>query len=218
MPDSIPIVVIDDHQLFREGVISLLSKQSRFQVVGEAAQAGDGLRCIETAQPAVVLLDISLPGISGIEFCQQILNQFPHIRVVILTMHKSEEFLKEAFRAGASAYVLKNSAVNELVNAIDTVFSGQKYISSGMTGAVLDTYLDVHRPGVEKGQVLTPKEKEIVRLIAQGWENQGIADSLHISLATVKTHRANIMRKLGLHKNVDLVKYALVNKLIDLDL
>ncbi len=211
------IVLVDDHQLFRAGLISILATDTRFKVVGEAEDSENGLECIKNHKPDIAILDISLPGLSGIELCKQILNQFPHIVVIMLTMHKSDEFLKESFKAGASGFLLKHSAVTELKTAIETVCNGKKYISSDMTHSVINQMITGHPTESGHEHELTPKENEIVRLIAQGWENQKIAEALHISTSTVKTHRANIMKKLHAHKNVDLVKYAIKNKLIELD-
>ncbi|MFQ6611102.1 MAG: LuxR C-terminal-related transcriptional regulator, partial [Fidelibacterota bacterium] len=165
----------------------------------------------------IALLDISLPGISGIELCKQILNQFPDTCVLMLTMHKSDEFLKESLKAGASGFLLKHSAVGELTTAIRAVCDGKKYISADLTEGVINKLFTEDTGAEYSESELTSKEKEIVRLVAQGWENQQIAEALHISVSTAKTHRANIMKKLGFHKNVDLVKYAIKTKLIELD-
>jgi len=217
MPECIKIVIIDDHQLFRAGLKSIFAMDSLFNVVDEADDGESGLKCIQNHKPNIVLLDISLPGISGIELCKQILNQFSDMSVIMLTMHKSDEFLKESFKAGASGFLLKHSAVAELTTAIKTVCNGKTYISADMTESVISKMLLEKPNHPEMERELTAKEKEIVRLIAQGWENQDIANALHISLSTAKTHRANIMKKLDIHKNVDIVKYALKNHLIELD-
>lgn len=215
--DKIRIVIIDDHMLFREGLKSILANESGMNVIGEAEDGESGLEYIQTAQPDVILLDISIPGISGIEVCRQITNRFPEIKTIILTMHKSGEYLAAALGVGAKGFILKHSAVTELTTAIRTVYSGKKYISSDLTEEVLDKYMirveEEQDPDIE----LTSKEKEIVLLIAQGWETQQIGKALHISPATVKTHRANLMKKLNVHKNIELVKYALKMGLIELD-
>ncbi len=217
MPDQTRIVIIDDHELFREGMKSIFAGDSAFQVVGEANNGKEGLSAIQREKPDVALLDISLPGISGIELCKQILNQSPDTCVLMLTMHKSDEFLKESLKAGASGFLLKHSAVGELTTAIRAVCDGKKYISADLTEGFINKLITEDPATTVPDRELTAKEKEIVRLVAQGWENQQIADALHISASTAKTHRANIMKKLGFHKNVDLVKYAIKTNLIELD-
>ncbi|MFQ6604920.1 MAG: response regulator [Fidelibacterota bacterium] len=210
------LLIVDDHRLFREGLKSLL-QNSHIHIAGEAKDAKSALEAIRNLQPDLVLMDISLPGISGIECCRQITNQFPSAKVIILTMHKSEEFLAESFKAGASGFLLKNAAAQELFTAIESIHGGKKYISADMTSTVINRLTSSEDRGITDQPALTNKETEIVRLIAQGMENQDIAHALHISVSTTKTHRANIMRKLSIHKSIDLVKYALRNGLIDLD-
>ncbi len=216
MNKKINIVIIDDHQLFRDGLKSLFARNDQFVVIGEAQDAKSGLAILRDKKPDILLLDISLPGISGIEFCQRVSRQFPRTKIIILTMHQSDEFLSEAFKAGASAFILKHAAATELIAAIQSVRQGKKYISSDMTGPFIDKMLSLSRELNQIPSRLSAKETEIVRLVAQGLENQDIADALHISIATVKTHRANIMKKLGVHKNIDIVKYAIKNKLVEL--
>ena len=213
------IVIIDDHQLFRDGLKSIFSAEEDIELVGEAADAAAGLEIVRESIPDVLLLDISIPGISGLEICRQITMNHPEIRIIILTMHRGDTYMTGAFSAGAMGYVLKHSAVDELITAIRSVNSGKKYISSELTEVVLDKFVtktendkDVHLVSE-----LSERENEIVRLIVQGWDSNKIADALHISPATVKTHRAQIMRKLGVHKNIELVKYAVKKGIIELD-
>ena len=213
------IVIIDDHQLFRDGLKSIFSAEEDIELVGEAADATAGLEIVRETLPDVLLLDISIPGISGLEICRQITTSHPEIRIIILTMHRSETYVTSAFSAGAMGYVLKHSAVEELTTAIRSVNSGKKYISSELTEAILDKYVTKVEEDKNADSVseLSERENEIVRLIVQGWDSNKIANALHLSPATVKTHRAQIMRKLGVHKNIELVKYAVKKGIIELD-
>lgn len=212
------IVLIDDHQLFRDGLKSIFSAEEDIELVGEAADATAGLEIVRETLPDVLLLDISIPGVSGLEICRQITMSHPEIKIIILTMYRTDTYVASAFSAGAKGYVLKHSAVDELTTAIRSVNSGKKYISSELTEGILDKYLTkVEDEDAHVVSELSERENEIVRLIVQGWDTNKIANALHISPATVKTHRAQIMRKLGVHKNIELVKYAVKKGIIELD-
>jgi two-component system response regulator NreC len=219
LSEIIRVVIIDDHQLFRDGLKSIFSTEEDIELVGEAADATVGLEIVRKTLPDVLLLDISVPGVSGLEICRQIAMSHPEIRIIILTMHKNDAYVKSAFSTGAMGYVLKHSAVDELTTAIRSVKSGKKYISSELTEGILHEYVTKTEEDTKANLVseLTERENEIVRLIVQGWNTNKIADALHISPATVKTHRAQIMRKLGIHKNIELVKYAVKKGIIELD-
>lgn len=213
------VVLIDDHHLFRDGLRSIFSTEEDIELVGEAPDATAGLEIVREILPDVLLLDIGIPGVSGLEICRQITISHPEIRIIILTMHRGDTYVTSAFSAGAMGYVLKHSAVDELITAIRAVNSGNKYISSELTESVLEKYLTEIEKDRDAHSVseLSERENEIVRLIAQGWDTRKIAHTLHISPATVKTHRAQIMRKLSVHKNIELVKYAVKKGLIELD-
>ncbi len=213
------IVLIEDHQLFRDGLKSIFSAEEDIELVGEAADATAGLEIVRKALPDVLLLDIGIPGVSGLEICRQITISHPEIRIIILTMHRSDTYVTSAFSAGAMGYVLKHAAVDELITAIRSVNSGKKYISSELTEGILDKYVTKIEEDKDAHSVseLSERENEIVRLIAQGWDTNKIANALHLSPSTVKTHRAQIMRKLNVHKNIELVKYAVKKGLIELD-
>lgn len=219
MSEEIRIVIIDDHHLFRDGLKSIFFTEKNIRVVGEAEEGNTGLEIIRDSQPDVVLLDIGIPGISGLEVCHQITVRHPDIKTIILTMYKTDDYITSAFSTGAMGYVLKQSAVDELTTAIRSVKSGKKYLSSELTEGVLNEYMSKKKEDRDKKSEseLSNREKEIVRLIVQGWDTKKISHSLNISPATVKTHRAQIMGKLGIHKSIDLVKYALKTGLIELD-
>ena len=213
------VVLIDDHHLFRDGLRSIFSTEEDIELVGEAPDGTAGLEIVREILPDVLLLDIGIPGVSGLEICRQITISHPEIRIIILTMHRGDTYVTSAFSSGAMGYVLKHSAVDELITAIRAVNSGKKYISSELTEGVLDKYVSEIEKDRDAHSVseLSERENEIVRLIAQGWDTRKIAHTLHISPATVKTHRAQIMKKLSVHKNIELVKYAIKKGLIELD-
>lgn len=210
------VVLVDDHQMFRQGLRKVLAESTGYTVVGEADDGASGIEIVQQVQPDICIIDVSMPGMSGLEVCRQLKGSHPDLAVVMLTMHHSEDMLRNAFSAGADAFVLKQSAVEELLLAMQAVSQGQKYISSKLTSTLLDGFLDAPE-SANSHDLLTDREREIVRLIAQGIDTNAIGELLHISSATVKTHRNAIMKKLDVHKNIDLVKYALKSGLIELD-
>lgn len=214
----IRLVCIDDHPLFRSGLKSLFAAEADIEVVGEADNGTDGLNIIGQAQPDIVLLDIGIPGISGLEVCRQIRQRYPSVKVIMLTMHRERAHLLKAFHAGARGFVLKQGGVDELLLGIRAVHTGKKYICSDLAESVLERFTKKPAEKTEDDRAeLSDREAEIVRLVCQGWDNQRIAEALYISPATVKTHRARIMRKLGIHSSTELVKYALKTGIIELE-
>lgn len=216
---NIHIVIIDDHPLFRDGLKSLFASEPDIEVIGEADDGDAGLEIIRTAQPDVVLLDIGIPGISGLEVCRQITAMLPEVKTIMLTMYKTDKYISKAFEAGAKGYILKQGAVDDLTMGIRAVFAGKRYICSDLMDTVLDKYTGVIKKTVslELKSELSDREVEIIRLVTQGWENERIGAALYISPATVKTHRAHIMKKLDIHSAGNLVKYALKNGIIELE-
>jgi two-component system response regulator NreC len=209
------ILIADDHGVLRAGLRALLDAAPDLKVVGDAADGDEALRLTEELQPDVVLMDISMPGCGGIEATARLRQLKSDIRVLILTFHEDETLLKEAMRAGASGYIVKRAVESELINAIRAVLRGDLYIHSGMTRALLadsSTAGPRSQMSVEK---LTPREMEVLRLVAQGHTNRQIADLLTISVRTVETHRANLMGKLHLESRVELVRYAAEHGLFD---
>jgi two-component system response regulator NreC len=207
--EKIRVLIADDHTLFRAGVRVLLEAVSGIEVVGEAA---DGERAIEMAgslRPDVVLMDIAMPGTNGLEATRTIKSRFPDMQVLVLTMHRSDEYFFEMLKAGASGYVLKGAETAELVDAVQDVARGEVFLQPTMAKKLLGDYLNRLR-GVDDPDrpALTRRENEILRLLADGCSNKEIAERLFVSLSTVHTHRTNLMRKLNLQGRHELVRYA----------
>jgi DNA-binding NarL/FixJ family response regulator len=217
---KIKVALIDDHQIVRDGIKSLLVEDSEIEVITESANASHFMEAIVCQQPNVAIVDISLPGISGIELTKKLTAQYPDVKVIILSMHTTQEFIFNAIKAGAKGYLPKNITRTELVEAITEVHLGNEYFSKDISGIILKNYLNhVKNPErvlVEQEQELTPREHEILKLVAEGFSNQLIADKLYISVRTVESHKNHIMQKLELTTTVELVKYALKNRIIDL--
>jgi DNA-binding NarL/FixJ family response regulator len=217
---TIRIALVDDHQIVRDGIRSLLSEELGIEVITEAADAQGFIDSLGTKIPNVAIVDISLPGMSGIELTKKLNVDFPDVKVVILSMHTTQEFIFNAIKAGAKGYLPKNITRTELVDAITEVNAGNEYFSKDISGIILKNYLNhVKNPeklNSVKDQELTPRELEILKLVAEGYSNLLIADKLYISVRTVESHKNHIMQKLELTTTVELVKYALKNRIIDL--
>ncbi len=206
---SARILLADDHPIVRSGLRTVFENEPTMHVVGEV---GDGLKVfplVESLQPDVLVLDLMLPGMGGLEIIRQVQAKMPQVRIVILSMHASEVYVAEALRAGALAYVLKNSDSQELVQSIRAVLAGQRYLSSSISEASVEAYRHVHRNGVDLYLTLSVRERQVLHLVVEGLTNQKIAEQLGIGVRTVETHRANLMRKLGVVNTAELVRYAL---------
>jgi two-component system response regulator NreC len=207
------IVLADDHQVVRLGLRTLLESEPGFQVVGEAGDGLEAIRMAERFSPDVVILDLLMPRLNGIQAAQQIQARFPHIRIVILSMFDSEAYVVEALSAGASAYVLKGSTTEDLVAAVREVLAGKRYLSPSLSERAIDAYIRYVQSAkageLDVVETLTPREREVLHLAAQGYTNAEIAKMLTLSSRTVETHRLHMMRKLGLHSQVDLARFAL---------
>ena len=215
--EKIRVLLVDDHAILREGIKALLEKQGNIEVV---AEAGDGREAIPKAiqlRPDVVVLDISMPLMDGLEATRQIKMETPNVKILVLTMHDDEEYFLQLLRAGASGYVTKKAVGKDLVSAIEAVYKGESFFCPSMAKSLLANYLKLAEGSEYVGRDgLTPREREIVKLIAEGYTNQQIADILHRSVKTIESHRANILRKLGIHDTIELVKYAVRRKLIEI--
>ena len=216
--NPIRILLADDHAILREGIRALLEDQPDMAVVSEAA---DGRRAVELAcqqRPDVVVMDIGMPLLNGLEATRQIKRDCPQVAVLILTMHDNEEYVSQSLEAGASGYVLKRAASSELVMAIRAVAAGQNYLSPAVTKLLIEGYVG-RRPeapvALDPFDTLTAREREVLQLVAEGHTNQQIARLLNISLKTVKAHRANLMQKLGLHDRGELIKLAIQRGIIE---
>lgn len=205
------ILLVEDHVVVRQGLKALLNGEADIEVVGEAANGREALQLVSDLQPDLVLMDISMPGLNGIEATRQICQHYPGVEVVILSMHSNEEYVFQVLRAGASGYVLKQSDSSEVLTAIRAALAGGSFLSPPISRAVIDDYV---RRAATRGRsdtldLLTPREREVLQLLAEGLSNQEIADQLSISVKTVETHRGNMMKKLAVDSKTDLVKYAL---------
>ncbi len=216
----IRLLIADDHGVLRAGLRALLSAEPEFEVVGEAETGDEVLRKAEMLHPDVVLLDISMPGPSGIEVTRELKARFPDMRVLILTVHEDETLLREALRAGAAGYIVKRAVEEELIAAILAVWRGDLYVHPAMTRVLLQDVAEGQRgastsPGEDQLAQLTPRERDVLRLIALGYTNRQIADKLCISVRTVETHRANLTGKLGVRSRVQLVRIAREHGLLE---
>lgn len=218
--DKIRVALVEDHQLVRDGIRSLLTNLPNIEVVAESDCAKTMLSQIEGAKPDVLLVDISLPEMSGIELAKVVTTKYPGTKVIILSMHTEQEYIFNSLRNGAKGYLHKSISREELVEAIEQVYGGSEYFSKEVSGIILKSYLrqikNPERVEEYEDKKLTPREMEILRMVAQGYSNQLIADKLFISVRTVESHKNHIMQKLELTTTVDLVKYAIKNGIIDL--
>lgn len=210
---KIRVLLTDDHTILREGLRALLEHYPDIQVVGEAQDGAEAIAQVEALRPTVVLMDIAMPGINGLEATRQIRRQYPETRVLILTQHEDRQYVIPLFQAGASGYVLKRALGADLVNALRTVAQGETFLPPSVATTVLEQVQQSDRSNGSK--TLTPREREILKHIVQGETNPQIAGALSLSVKTVDWHRANLMSKLDLHTVADLVRYALQNGLAD---
>ncbi|HEU5231037.1 MAG TPA: response regulator transcription factor [Ktedonobacteraceae bacterium] len=214
---KIRILLADDHTILRAGLKMMLNAQPDMEIVGEAQDGRQSIAEAQRLQPDVVLMDITMPDINGIEATKQIKKLLPDTRVLVLTMHEHDEYVFQALRAGASGYMLKEAAATDLITALRVIQSGQFYLSPTAQSVMVGDYLQRVRAGEEKDSYssLTEREREILKLVAEGYTNNQIAERLVISPKTVDTHRTHIMDKLNLHSRAELVKYAMRRGLLE---
>jgi two-component system response regulator NreC len=206
----ITIVLADDHHVVRQGLRLLLAAEPDLQIIGEAADGLEASQLVERLQPNILVLDLMMRGINGLEVTKEVSRHSPRTGVVILSMYSNEAYVLEALRAGAKAYVLKEATSDELVRAIREAASGHRYLSSSLSEHAIEAYIQkTEETALDPYDALTAREREVLHLAAQGCTNADIADRLYISRRTVEAHRANMMRKLGLHTQIDLIRYAL---------
>jgi DNA-binding NarL/FixJ family response regulator len=216
MPERKKIVIAEDHTILREGLRMLLSSNAEFEVVGEAQDGLEAIRAVDSLKPDLILMDLSMPRMNGVGAIQEIKKQSPFTKILVLTVHKTEEHILTALKTGADGYILKDATHSELMLAIDNIFSGKSYLSPGISEKVIEGYLE-GRKSIKSStswDTLTQREREILKMIAEGYKNKDIADYLCISAKTVEKHRANLMKKLDLHSASSLTAFAMEKGLI----
>jgi len=208
----IRILLADDHGVVRQGFKMILSAQSDMEVVGEAANGREAIALADELKPDVVVMDVAMPELNGIEATRRIAQADSHARVLALSMHKDSVYVREVLRAGARGYLLKDSGPNDLVSAVRSVARGEGYLSPGVSDAVLDDY---RKHVTNPIDLLSSREREVLQMLAEGKTNKEIASALNLSVYTVDAHRGRIMEKLNLHSINELVRFAVRNGLID---
>ena len=216
MSQKVRIVIAEDHTILREGLKLLLSSSSDFEIIGEAEDGQEAIRCVEKFKPDLILMDLSMPRMNGMDAIKEIKKRFSETKILVLTVHKTEEYILATLKAGADGYVLKDATHTELMIAVKNVLSGKHYISPGISEKVIEGYLEGRKTLKTRTswETLTQREREILKLIAEGYKNKEIADYLCISPKTVEKHRANLMEKLDLHNVQALTTFAIEKGLV----
>jgi len=215
--DMINIILADDHRIFRDGIKSLLSENDFIRIVGEASSGNELLCLLKAKQPDIVIVDITMPGLSGIEVTSQISLLYPNIRIMILSMHTDEEFVINSFKAGAKAYLPKDTSKEELLEAIQTLYNGGEYYGKSVSESFLKSYIKKQKTeqALKENDELTQREIQVLKMAANGIPNKDIAEKLFISIKTVDAHKNHIMQKLKLKNTAELVLYAVKNNIIE---
>jgi two-component system response regulator NreC len=216
---KVRLLIADDHMIFRQGIKKLLDEEPDLQIVGEAADGREVVKKATELKPDVILMDIAMANLNGLEATKQIKKVLPESKIIMLTMHKNEEYVLQSFQAGASGYILKEGAVEELVSAIRSIHADKSFLSPTVSKTLVDAYLRKMETGKTETpfDLLTDREREVLQLIAEGFTNREVAKQLFISVKTVEAHRAHIMQKLNIHDIAKLVKYAIQKGLVDLN-
>ena len=216
MEDKHRIFIAEDQTIVRDGLRALLSSNPNFEVVGEAEDGREVIRNIEECNPDLILMDLSMPRMNGMEAIKEVKKLLPDTKILVLTIHKTEEYILPVLKAGADGYVLKNDTQEELMTAIKSVLEGKSYLSPGVSQKVIEGYVEGSKTVKTKSSwdTLTQREREVLKLIAEGYKNREIADDLCISIKTVVKHRANLMEKLDLHNVSALTTFAIEKGLV----
>ncbi len=215
--DKIKILMVDDHALLRDGIRALLGLHEDIEIVGEASEGKEAIEKVRELLPEVVVMDIAMPGMDGLEATRRIMKQNPKIKVLVLTQHDNKEYILSAIKAGAAGYVPKRALGSELVSAIRTVHKGDSFLYPSAAAALIEDYLQQAERG-EPYDRLTAREREILKLIADGNTSREIAEMLFLSLKTVLGHRTKIMGKLDIHNRTELIKYAMRKGLVSMEM
>lgn len=217
--DKIKVLLADDHALLRSGLTSLLGEEMGIEVVGEAENGREAVQKVQELNPDIVLMDISMPVMNGMDAAKQIRRRNDKVKVLFMTVHDNDEYLFQAFEAGAVGYILKQAADSDLLNAIQVIARGEYFLYPSVTKTIVQNYLERAASGAVHGvdyDPLTEREREILKLLAEGYNCREIAETLFISVKTVETHKSNIMGKLHLHKRPELVRYAIQKGILQL--
>ena len=216
MSKKIKLIIADDHRIVREGIIALLNKRENIEVIGEAENGREAVSLAKQYCPDVLLMDIAMPLLNGLEATKQIRRDCPDVKVIALSVHDDEEYIRSMLAAGAMGFITKYAAADELYQAIYSVHQGEMSLSPAITRLVVEDFLRWADVQDENPDKLTPREREVLQLIAEGYKNKEIADILKISVKTVRAHRTNIMQKLDLHSQGELIRYAIQKKIINI--
>ena len=212
------VVLADDHLIFRQGLRALLAQESDLQVVGEAGDGVAAIQLVERLQPDVLVLDLTMPGLNGHEVAHQVSQQVPSTRIVVLSMHENEAYVLQALKCGAAGYVLKGSGMTELVQAIREVAQGRRYLSPPLSERAIELYMQkAQETPLDLYETLTPRERQVLHLSAHSLNNAEIGERLSLSPRTVESYRAEVMHKLGLRNQTDLIRYALRHGIVSMD-
>jgi DNA-binding NarL/FixJ family response regulator len=215
---AISIFLADDHPVVRRGMRALLEAEPDFTIVGESGDGLETVRQVERLKPNVLVLDLMMPGLNGLEALPILRQRVPNTRVVVLSLYADEPFVLQALRNGATSYLLKGCHPAMIVRAVRDAVNGRRYLSPPLSERAIEAYLERAQSGpLDPHENLTPREREVLQLAAEGHTNAGIAARLHLSQRTVENHRANLMRKLGLHNQTELIRYALRRGIIPLE-
>jgi len=213
--DKIRILVVDDHAIMREGIRALFEPHDDIEIVGEASEGKEAIEKAQQVSPDIIIMDIAMPGMDGLEATRRILKKNQKVKVLVLTQHDNREYILSAIKAGVAGYVPKKALASDLVSAIRAVYKGDSFLYPSATAALIQDYL--RQAWVEPYDLLTDREREILKLIAEGHTSREIADMLFISLKTVLGHRTKIMQKLDIHNRTELIKYAMHKGLVSMD-
>ncbi|MGA1864702.1 MAG: response regulator [bacterium] len=218
---TITVALADDHAILRQGIESLIKKELDIEVIGEASDGHETLKLVEDRKPDILILDIAMPKLNGIEVSKRIKNKFPQTKIIILSMYDNQEYIFELFSCGVSAYLLKESVASDLISAIKAVYNGDSYLSPSISKKVINGYLLMQQKKKPEKPVsensLTSREREILQLIAEGYSSREISELLNTSIKTVDAHRNNLMKKLKIHRKTELIKYAIQHGIIQIN-
>lgn len=213
--DKIKVLMVDDHAIMRDGIRALLGIHSDIEIVGEATEGKEAFEKTQELAPDVIIMDIAMPGIDGLEATRRIKKQNPKAKILILTQYDNKEYMLSAIKSGASGYLPKRALGTDLVSAIRVVYRGDSFLYPSVASALIDHYQHLHSENTDPYDLLTPRQREILKLIAEGHTCKEIAETVFISPKTVHGHRTGIMEKLGLRSRSDLIKYAMRKGLLD---